>query len=157
MSVQITLRVNNKDYTLPVENNWTLLETLREGLNLTGTKQGCGEGECGACTVILDGAPVNACLVLAVDAAGGEIQTIEGLAGDSRLSRIQQAFIQRGAFQCGYCTPGVLMATKALLDQNPQPGERDIRRALDGNLCRCTGYTKIVEAIQVLAAENAKE
>jgi carbon-monoxide dehydrogenase small subunit len=142
------LTVNGMDHQLAVQPSRTLLDLLREDLDLTGTKQGCGEGDCGACVVLLDGVPVNACLVLALEAAGREVTTIEGVApSGNRLHPIQEAFIDAGAVQCGYCTPGMVLVAKALLDKNPEPGEADVRRAISGNLCRCTGYAKIVEAI----------
>ncbi len=140
-------KVNGKDCELAVEPNRTLLEVLTEELNLTGTKTGCNEGDCGACTVIMDGHAVCSCLILGTEAQNRSIETIEGLSSNGQLHPLQQAFIDYGAVQCGYCTPGMIMAAKALLDKNPDPTERDIRRALQGNLCRCTGYVKIVEAI----------
>jgi len=140
-------KVNGKDHDLAVEPHRTLLEVLTEELGLTGAKMGCNEGDCGSCTVIVDRKPVCSCLLLAVEAQNKPIETIEGLAVDGQLHPIQQAFINRGAVQCGYCTPGMIMSAKALLDKNPDPSEADIRRALQGNLCRCTGYVKIVEAI----------
>jgi carbon-monoxide dehydrogenase small subunit len=130
-----------------VEPRRTLLELLRYDLELTGAKQGCGEGDCGACVVLLDGVPVNACLVLALEAAGQEVLTIEGLARGNTLHPIQRAFVEVGAVQCGYCTPGMVLTAKALLSEQPDPSEEEVRRAISGNLCRCTGYQKIVEAI----------
>jgi carbon-monoxide dehydrogenase small subunit len=129
----------------------TLLQVLREDLDLTGTKNGCNSGECGACTVFFDGEPVNACLVLAVEADGHEVVTIEGLAQDGALDSLQRAFINRNAVQCGFCTPGMIISARALLDRNPRPSEMEIRQAIAGNLCRCTGYTRIVEAVQKVA------
>jgi carbon-monoxide dehydrogenase small subunit len=143
----IELRVNGRTHELLVEPRWTLTEVLREELGLTGTKQGCGLGECGSCTVLLDGEPVSSCLVLSVQADGHEITTVEGLARGERLHPLQQAFIDHGAVQCGYCTPGMLLSAKALLDRKRRPSETEIRSALSGNLCRCTGYQKIVEAV----------
>jgi carbon-monoxide dehydrogenase small subunit len=143
----ITMTVNGAPVEAAVEPNRTLVQFLREDLGLTGTKHGCGLGDCGACTVILDGKPVNSCLVLAVQANGREVLTIEGLAENGRLHPIQQAFVKTGAVQCGFCTPGMILSAKALLDENPRPTEREIRTAISGNLCRCTGYQKIVEAI----------
>jgi carbon-monoxide dehydrogenase small subunit len=143
----IQLTVNGQAVEAVVEPNRTLLQFLREDLGLTGTKHGCGLGDCGACTVILDGEPVNSCLVLAIQANGKEVLTIEGLAENGKLHPIQQAFVDRGAIQCGFCTPGMILSAKALLDANPKPTEEDIRMAISGNLCRCTGYQKIVEAI----------
>lgn len=130
----------------------TLLEFLREDLGLTGTKEGCGKGECGACTVLLDGKPVNSCLVLAYQADGREVLTIEGLERDGRLHPIQEAFVTEGAVQCGFCTPGMIMSARALLGVNPSPTRDEIRRAISGNLCRCTGYAKIIKAIEAAAS-----
>lgn len=144
----VTLTVNGESVEAAVEPNRTLLQFLREDLGLTGTKHGCGLGDCGACTVILDGKPVNACLVLAVQANGCDVLTIEGLEEHGELNPIQQAFVDKGAIQCGFCTPGMILSAKALLEQNPKPTEHDIRTAISGNLCRCTGYQKIVEAIK---------
>jgi carbon-monoxide dehydrogenase small subunit len=143
----MALTVNGRRQEVAVEPRRTLLELLREDLGLTGTKQGCGEGDCGACVVLLDGTPVNSCLVLALEAAGREVLTIEGLADGNRLHPIQQAFVEVGAVQCGYCTPGMVLTAKSLLERSPDPGEAEVRRAVSGNLCRCTGYQKIVEAI----------
>jgi aerobic-type carbon monoxide dehydrogenase small subunit (CoxS/CutS family) len=152
--ISITLTVNGAAHTVAVEPNKTLLYVLREDLGLSGVKDACGgEGECGACTVIMDGEPVNACLVLAGQAAGRQIETIEGLARDGQLHPIQQAFIDVGAVQCGFCTPGAVMSAKALLDRDPQPSVDAIREALSGNLCRCTGYTKLIAAVQRAARE----
>jgi aerobic carbon-monoxide dehydrogenase small subunit len=142
--VQFT--VNREKYALEVKTNWTLLRLLREELALTGTKEGCGKGECGACTVIVDGKPVNACLVLAVEVDGCEISTIEG-EGRQGLSLLQQAFIDRGGFQCGFCTAGMIMSARALLMRNPDPTEDEVKEAISGNLCRCTGYQPIIESI----------
>lgn len=152
MKKQITLIINGTEYELLVARNETLAQVLRGSqLNLTGTKQGCELGDCGACTVLMNGKPVNSCLVLAIQAAGSEITTIEGLARDGQLHPIQQAFIQEGAIQCGFCTPGMILKAKALLDYNPSPSRQDIREAIAGNLCRCTGYFKIVNAIEKAA------
>jgi len=148
----IRINVNNNDYELAIKAGTTLLELLREELKLTGTKRGCDMGDCGACTVILNGKAVNSCIVLALEADGKKVITIEGLADGEKLHPLQQAFVEKGAIQCGYCTPGMIMRTKALLDENPNPTEEEIKKALSGNLCRCTGYTKIVEAV-----ETAKE
>jgi carbon-monoxide dehydrogenase small subunit len=143
----IQLKVNGRDYDLVIPVNLTLTQVLRENLRLTGTKQGCAVGDCGSCTVLLNGHPVNSCLVLAVEADGQEITTIEGMAGGERLHPLQQAFVDHGAIQCGFCSPGMLLSAKALLEKNPAPTEKEIREAISGNLCRCTGYQKIVEAI----------
>ncbi|MDI7268622.1 MAG: (2Fe-2S)-binding protein [Myxococcota bacterium] len=147
--------VNGLRREVAVEPRRTLIEMLREDLDLTGTKHGCGQGDCGACLVLLDGMPVNSCLVLALEAAGREVATIEGLADGTRLHPIQQAFVDAGAIQCGFCTPGMVLSAKALLDRNPSPTERDVRVAISGNLCRCTGYQKIVEAT-LTAAERMR-
>jgi carbon-monoxide dehydrogenase small subunit len=144
----ITLTVNDETHEIAVEPNQTLSDILRVQLGLTGTKQGCGTGDCGSCTVILDGKPVNSCLVLALEANGGRILTIEALETPDGLHPIQQAFVEQGAIQCGFCTPGMILTAKSLLDDNPRPNEQEIRKAISGNLCRCTGYQKIVEAIQ---------
>lgn len=144
---RIQITVNEEEHDLLVNPNLTLLDLLRYELGLTGTKQGCDEGDCGACTVILDGKVVTSCLVLAVEVDGSRITTIEGVQAGEVLHPIQQAFIDTGAVQCGFCTPGMILTTKALLDENPEPSEGDIEHYLEGNLCRCTGYTKIVEAV----------
>lgn len=148
MKHDIRLTVNGESYTVAVQPAESLLDVLRDKLGLTGTKKGCNRGSCGACTIIMDGKTVNACLVLAVEANDREVLTIEGLANGGRLHPIQEAFIQYGAVQCGYCTAGMIMSAKALLDENPEPTEEEIRRAIAGNLCRCTGYVKIVDAIK---------
>jgi len=148
MKTLITLKINDRARELAVEPNRTLLDVLRHDLELTGTKRGCDLGECGSCTVILNGKLVNSCLVLAVQANGAEILTIEGLAGPSGLHPLQQAFVEKGAIQCGFCTPGMILSASNLLQKNRKPSEEEIRTALSGNLCRCTGYQKIVEAIQ---------
>ncbi|HLE15703.1 MAG TPA: (2Fe-2S)-binding protein [Anaerolineales bacterium] len=145
---RINLTINGELEQVDVPANMTLLELLRESLALTGTKNGCAAGECGACTVMINGEPVNSCLVLAVECAGAEIITVEGLARDSQLDAIQKAIIDAGGVQCGYCTPGILITSRALIDRNPHPSEADIREALVGNLCRCTGYVRIIEGIQ---------
>jgi carbon-monoxide dehydrogenase small subunit len=150
----IALRVNGKEFELAVKPNQTLAEMLRYELGLTGTKIGCGVGDCGTCTVIMNGRPVNSCLVLAVQANGKEILTIEGVATEEGLHPIQQAFVEQGAVQCGFCTPGMVLSAKNLLDRNAKPDESEIRSALSGNLCRCTGYQKIVEAIQTIAESS---
>lgn len=156
MKQTVRLKVNGEDYTVAVEPDKTLLWLLREELNLTGTKEGCGAGECGACTVIFNGRAVNSCLVLAVEADGAEVYTIEGEAKDGRLSDLQKAFIEHNALQCGFCTPGMIMAARALLNENPRPTEEEIKEAIEGNLCRCTGYLPIIEAIKDVAAKGAK-
>jgi len=148
---RITLTVNGEIELVDVPSNMTLLGLLREKLALTATKNGCSAGECGACTVLMNGEPVNSCMVLAVECDGAEVITAEGLAHDGRLDPVQQAIIDSGGVQCGFCTPGVLIAARALLDRNPQPSENDIREALVGNLCRCTGYVRIIEGIQQAA------
>ena len=144
----ISLTINDQEYKLAIQPNRTLLDMLRYDLGLTGTKKGCDMGDCGSCAIIMDGKAVNACLVLAVQANGKNILTIEGLDLDQGLHPLQQAFIKKGAIQCGFCTPGMIMSAKALLDRNPKPDEAEIRLKISGNLCRCTGYQKIVEAIQ---------
>ncbi len=154
MKVPIAFTVNGDRYELLVSPNQTLLEVLRDELRLTGTKEGCSNGNCGACTVLLDGRAVDSCLVLGVEATGHQVLTVEGLAQGDKLHPIQQAYIDHGALQCGFCTPGFLMATKALLDGNPHPTEHEIRLSLAGNLCRCTGYDKIVRAVLSLAQER---
>jgi len=148
----IELSVNGNQHAVAVPSNTTLLQLLREHLRLTGTKAGCGSGDCGACTVLLDGRPVNSCLTLAAEARGKAVTTIEGIAtSGTELHPVQQAFVERGAVQCGYCTPGMIMSAVHLLTTNSDPDENEIRHALGGNICRCTGYTKIVEAIDVAA------
>ncbi len=152
----ICLKVNNKEYEVAVEPNKTLADLIRYDLGLTGTKKGCDMGECGSCNVILDGKPVNSCLVLALQAADREIQTVEGLETEESLHPLQEAFINHGAIQCGFCTSGMLLSAKNLLEKKPNPDETEIRRAISGNLCRCTGYQKIVEAI-ASAAKSIEE
>ena len=145
--IQITLNINNKPCEVRVYPNDTLLEVLRDELDLTGSKESCGEGVCGSCTIHMDGKPVRSCLTLAMEAQGTKIKTVEGLANGDDLSDLQQSFIDHGAVQCGFCTPGMLMSADALLNDNPRPDEKTIRKALAGNICRCTGYAKIVEAM----------
>ena len=151
------LIVNGDAVEVAADTRDTLLDLLRDRLGLTGTKDGCGNGNCGACTVLLDGEPVNACIVLACEAAGRTVVTIEGLDVAGKLSPLQQALIDAGATQCGFCTPGVIMSAKALLDRNPKPTDEEIRRALAGNLCRCTGYGKIVDAVAAAASMRSGE
>jgi len=155
-TMKLTLNVNGQVHALEIEPQETLLHVLRTRLGLTGTKANCEEGECGACTVLMNGQPVNSCLLLAARAQGSRIQTIEGLTQDGRHTRLQQAFTREGAIQCGYCTPGFLLAAAALLDANPAPTDEDIVFALSGNICRCTGYTKILEAVRQTAAEGVQ-
>ncbi len=152
--VDVALKVNGTPHTVAVEPRRTLLQVLREDLDLMGTKEGCGLGECGTCTVLLDGKPIKSCITLAVQVSGREITTIEGIERpDGTLHPLQQAFIDHGAVQCGFCTPGMILSAKALLDENPKPTEHEVRQAIAGNLCRCTGYQKIVEAILSAADE----
>lgn len=146
----VTVTVNGERRQALAEPRHTLLELLRDTLGLTGAKEGCGDGNCGACTVLLDGRPVNSCLVLAVEAQGREVVTVEGLAQDGSLHPIQRAFVESGAIQCGFCTPGLVMAAYVLLRDNPRPTEHQVRAAIAGNLCRCTGYDKIVRAIMAV-------
>ena len=148
MQAEIILEVNGEAYPVTVAPDELLVDVLREKLSLTGAKKGCGTGDCGACTVYLNGKPVNSCLVLSGELDGANIVTIEGLQIGPELHPVQQAFVQDGGAQCGYCTPGMLMMSKALLDENPNPTEEEIRYAISGNLCRCTGYAKIVQAVQ---------
>ena len=148
----VTLRVNGRSREDAIEDGALLLDYLRERLGLTGTKRGCDGGECGACTVLVDGAPRLACLTLVASCEGRPVETVESLAANGRLSRLQRAFHERLGTQCGYCTPGMIMAAEALLRENPHPGEAEIRAALAGNLCRCTGYVKIIEAVREAAA-----
>jgi carbon-monoxide dehydrogenase small subunit len=149
VKIPVTLKVNGESYDIVIAPYRTLLDVLREELRLTGSKKGCDAGDCGACTVLLDGKPVNSCLVLAATVQDAEILTIEGLAENGKLHPLQEAFIKEGAVQCGYCTPGVLMSLKALVDSNPAPTPEDVKIAMAGNLCRCTGYSKIFKAVAV--------
>lgn len=151
----IELKVNGESYEIAVEPQRTLLEVLREDLGFTGTKEACGTGECGACTVLMDGKPVLSCLTLAIESQGKEITTIEGLAKGDKLHPLQKAFIQYGAIQCGFCTSGMILNAKSILDENPKPSREEILKGLEGNLCRCTGYNKILEAI--LAVSEGEE
>ncbi len=148
---EITVTVNHETEQLVVPSNMTLLQMLRERLAFTGTKNGCSAGECGACTVLMNGEPVNGCMVLAVECDGAEITTVEGLAQDRQLDPIQQSLIEAGGVQCGFCTPGILISSRALLDRNPDPDEEQIADALVGNLCRCTGYARIIQAVRAAA------
>jgi carbon-monoxide dehydrogenase small subunit len=150
----LRMKVNGKTVEAWVDPTWTLLRVLREELGLTGTKEGCGQGDCGACTVIMNGKAVQACLVLALQAEGQEIETIEGLGTPERLHPLQAGFLDNGAVQCGFCTPGMLMSAVALLRKNPHPTEEEIKKGISGNLCRCTGYVKIIKAIA--AAQNSQ-
>lgn len=147
----IKLTVNGKLHELTIKPWNTLLEVIRDELMLTGTKEGCGLGECGACTVIMDGRAVNSCLVLGVEAEGKEILTIEGLANGEKLHPIQEAFVSHGGMQCGFCTPGMVLSAKVLLEKNPSPTEEEIKEGISGNFCRCTGYTKIIESIKAVS------
>ena len=149
----LQMTVNGRQRQLLVAPYYSLLDTLRDELQLTGTKKGCDEGDCGACTILLNGKPVTSCLILALSAQDADITTIEGLAPTEALHPVQQAFIERGGLQCGFCTPGLIMAATGLLQENPSPTEEEVKFAIGGNLCRCTGYTKVVEAI-ILAAER---
>lgn len=146
--VSIKFKLNGKEYAREVASDLLLVDLIREDLKLTGTKISCGKGECGACTVIMDGKPVNTCIILAAQADGADITTIEGIAEEGKLHPIQQAFIDEGAVQCGYCIPGMVMSAKALLDKNPHPSTGEIQEGISGNLCRCTGYIKIIKAIE---------
>jgi aerobic carbon-monoxide dehydrogenase small subunit len=152
----IEISVNGERHEITVKPRHTLVEVLRESLGLTGTKDGCEQGVCGACTVLLDGHPALACITLAVECQGKEVRTVEGLARDQILSAIQQAFLDQGAFQCGFCTPGMLMSATALLEKNSKPTVAEIKKALEGNLCRCTGYNAIVAAVQQASGQDVK-
>ena len=152
---ELALSVNGEQVRTMVSSGATLLELLRDELELTGTKYGCGEGECGACSVLLDGKLVNSCLVLALECEGSDVVTIEGLKANGRLHPIQQAFVDHWAIQCGFCSPGMIMAAYALLQANPNPTEAEVRRGLEGNLCRCTGYRKIIDAVLAAARGGA--
>lgn len=157
MKLDLNLTINGRQRELTVQPNWTLLEAVRVGLGLTGTKEGCGTGDCGACSMLVDGRLITSCCMLAAQADGREIVTIEGLASNGRLDPIQQAFIDTGGVQCGFCTPGMIMATKNLLDRNAAPTIEEIREGLAGNLCRCTGYAKIYEAVDAAARSGSRE
>ncbi|MDA3814465.1 MAG: (2Fe-2S)-binding protein [Candidatus Cloacimonetes bacterium] len=149
--INLKINVNGKDHELEVEDSMRLLDILRDKLRLTGTKEGCAVGECGACTVIMNGDAVNSCLILATQANNASIETVENLEKDDVLSKLQNAFVEKGAIQCGFCTPGMLMSAKALLDKNSHPTEEQIKEALEGNLCRCTGYIPILNAVKKAA------
>ena len=155
MRYPLTLRVNGTDYRMRVAADRSLLRAIRDDVGLTGTKEGCDDYECGACMVLVDGRPVNSCSYLALQAGGREVTTIEGLASGGVLHPLQRAILHEGGVQCGYCTPGMLMSAKALLDADPDPSEFEIQQGLSGNLCRCTGYTKIVQAVEAAARELA--
>ncbi|MBW1772872.1 MAG: (2Fe-2S)-binding protein [Deltaproteobacteria bacterium] len=156
MKQLMRITINGVNYEEEIDVRRTLLEVLRENFGLTGTKRACNEGECGVCTVLMDGKPVASCLVLAVEAQGREIETVEGVAEEDELHPLQQAFLEHGAFQCGFCTPGTLMTAKGLLEENPSPTEGEVRHAIAGNLCRCTGYTKYVDAVMDAADKMKK-
>lgn len=147
----LSVTVNGEPHEVLVDSRTTLLQLLREHLGLTGTKEGCSEGECGACSVVLNGRLVDSCLIFALEANGGQVESIEGLAAHGELHPVQKAFIECGGVQCGFCTPGMIMASKVLLEHSPHPTEDQIRHALGGNLCRCTGYAKIIDAVQAAA------
>lgn len=151
MKKLITLNINGHDFDLAVSPRDLLVDVIRKKVGLTGTKKGCGQGDCGACTVLMDGHPVLSCITLAVASQGKKIQTIEGLSEGEKLHPIQESFVEQGAVQCGYCTPGMILSAKALLDRNPDPSEEEIKQGIAGNLCRCTGYKKIVKAISAAA------
>ncbi len=157
MKVALNITVNGENHKLEVEPQHTLLEVIRQELGLTGAKEGCGVGECGACTVLLNGRPVDSCLVLALQAEGADIVTIEGLARDGRPHPLQSAFVEKGAVQCGFCTPGMILTAKVFLDQCANTGRKEIKQALSGNFCRCTGYNKIVDAVQVCAQSSVEK
>jgi carbon-monoxide dehydrogenase small subunit len=156
MKREIELKVNGENYSIVVDTREILLDTLRYRLGFMGPKEGCGNGNCGSCTVVLNGVTVNSCLAFAVEADGGEVTTVEGVAVDGKLHPVQQAFIDNAALQCGFCTPGFIISAKALLERNPNPTEEEIRLALSGNLCRCTGYDKIVRAVKTAAQMLSK-
>lgn len=154
MKTLIELTVNDEARQAEVEPQATLLEVLRENLHLTGTKEGCGQGDCGTCIVLVDGMPVNSCLMLAADARGRRVTTIEGLQKGGKLHPLQQSFIDEGAVQCGFCSPAMILSAKALLDENPRPNQNDIKKALSGVLCRCASYKKILAAVQAVASRE---
>jgi carbon-monoxide dehydrogenase small subunit len=156
MKTIIELTVNDEIRQVEVEPQTTLLEVLRENLHLTGTKEGCGLGDCGTCIVLVDGMPVNSCLVLAADARGGRVTTIEGLQKEGKLHPLQQSFIDEAAVQCGFCSPAMILSAKALLDENPRPNQNDIKQALSGVLCRCASYRKVIAAVQAAASKEGR-
>ena len=153
----LTMMVNGDEIDVAVTPNTTLLEVLRDDLGFTGVKEGCSEGVCGACTVLMNGAPIRSCLTLALEAEGASITTIEGLASHGQLHPVQQAFVDQGAVQCGFCTPGMILSSKALLDRSPHPTDDEIKTALAGNFCRCTGYKKILDAVRSVATQSTAE
>lgn len=154
LKYKINFNLNNEEIEHYIEPNRTLLNMIREDFDLTGAKEGCGAGECGACTVLVNGIPVNACLVLAIEVDGKEVSTIEGLSNGTKIDELQVSFIENAALQCGYCTPGMVMTAKAFLNENSNPTEEEVKEALSGNLCRCTGYKKIVEAVMDVVEKN---
>ena len=154
-SADITITVNGSEHAISVQHHWSLLDVLRDSLGLTGAKRGCDRGECGSCTVLLDGTPVNACQVLAVRASGRNVLTVEGLAAPGELSPLQRAFLDEDGGQCGFCTPGFVMSARALLDRNPDPSDAEIREALSGNLCRCNAYGRILASVRTAAQRRA--
>ena len=153
----LTMTVNGNEIDVAVTPNTTLLEVLRDDLGYTGVKEGCSEGVCGACTVLMNGAPIRSCLTLALEAEGASVTTIEGLASRGQLHPVQQAFVDQGAVQCGFCTPGMILSSKALLDRSPHPTDEEIKTALAGNFCRCTGYKKILDAVRSVAIQSTAE
>ena len=158
MSTEIQFNLNGNQISMVIEDHWTLLHLLREEMGLAGTKEGCGSGECGACTVIVNGLAINSCLYLAMEVAGKDVLTIEGLAApDGALHPLQKSFVENGGIQCGFCSPGMILSSKALLDENPNPDAAEIKHALAGNLCRCTGYTQIFESVQAVVDEGDED
>jgi aerobic carbon-monoxide dehydrogenase small subunit len=158
MSTEIQFNFNGNDIQMVIEDHWTLLHLLREEMGLVGTKEGCGSGECGACTVIVDGLAINSCLYLAVEVNGKEVLTIEGLAApDGTLHPLQKSFVENGGIQCGFCSPGMILSSKALLDETPNPSDADIKHTLAGNLCRCTGYTQIFESVRAVVDQDSED
>ena len=157
MDKNITFTINNEEKSLLVKTHWTLLRVIRDELRLTGTKEGCGEGECGSCTVLVNGEAVNSCLMLAVDVDGKSVETIEGLARDGKLHPLQKSFVEKGAIQCGFCTPGMIMSATDLLRRTPHPSRDEIKDGIEGNFCRCTGYEQIIEAIEDAAGTEESD